>query len=373
MRNTPLDQARLSAQVILHVRSGRTSSRRGLADVMGVSPSTTGLYVDQLIAGGYLRETGLEQGPMGRPKRRLSTVPEAGWFAGLEFHAGRVQAARVDFSGRLVYSRAFPLPGRPGTQTVLELLKEAVRSLALQRPGPMLGIGVGAPGVVDTRSGVGLHYAFIEDWRDVPVVEDLGGLFHVPVTLENNLRVIALAERWFGDGNGLASFIILGPRRGFGVAIMNEGRLLGGAHQAAGEVGNWWWPSESRNCEMHDELSAPAVWRRLAGASESSKMPADLHQALASVAGSPARADVVRDFAKVTGWLQLLLDTQAFFLHGPLTALGDLFWIEVAEEAARLMPRLAGRPPKIVCSCLADNAGALGAASLAMEAWQPSS
>jgi len=373
MRKNPVDQSRLAAQVILNVRSGRATSRRGLAEALSVSPSTTGLYVDELVKAGLLRETGLEQGKMGRPKRRLSTVPGAGWFAGLEFHAGRVQAARVDFSGRLIHSQSFALPANPTTRTVMEQLREAVAWLAGRSPGRMLAIGVGAPGVVDPKNGTGLHYSFIEDWRDVPVVEELGFEFGVRVTLENNLRVIALAERWFGDGGGLANYIVLGPRRGFGVAIVNEGQLLGGAHQAAGEVGNWWWPAGGAMREMHDELSAPAVWRRLAGAAETEKLPADLHQALALVARNSAREEVVRDFAKVTGWLQLLLDTEAFILHGPLTALGDSFWNEVSEETARLMPRLAARQPRITCSSLTDNAGALGAASLAMEAWQPSS
>jgi predicted NBD/HSP70 family sugar kinase len=367
MRKNPNDQSRLIADVILHVRRGRANSRRSLADVMGVSPSTSGLYVDMLVAGKMLMEDGLEQGPVGRPKRRLRTVPGAGWFAGVEFHAGRIQAVRVDFSGRVVHQLQLPLPAGAGRVQVQQQLAAGVRALGSAGPGRLLGIGVGAPGVVDPERGISLHYAFIDDWREVPVSALLMADFRVPVTLENNLRVIALAERWFGGGRDLEDYVILGPRQGFGVAVMHRGHLFGGAHQAAGEIGNWAWPGGG---EMHDVLSAPAVWRRLAG--QQGPAPEDLHAALAGLTGQPARSEISNDFARVVGWLQLLLDTHVFFLHGPLNALGASFWDEVAALAAVLMPRLRGRVPCIRLSELDDAAGALGAASLAMESWQPS-
>src|SRR5277367_1676960 len=110
MRRNPVDQRQHLASIVLHVRSRRAISRSTLADRMGLSRSTVGLYVDQLIAKGCLHESGLEQGAMGRPQRTLTTVPGAGWFAGVEFNAERVQAVRVDFSGQLVASHTTPLP-----------------------------------------------------------------------------------------------------------------------------------------------------------------------------------------------------------------------------------------------------------------------
>jgi predicted NBD/HSP70 family sugar kinase len=366
MRKNPNDQSRLIADVLLHVRSGRATSRRGLADVMKLSPSTSGLYVDMLLAGNLLVEEGLEHGPVGRPKRRLGTVPGAGWFAGVEFNAGRVQAVRVDFSGQKVHAVQRSLPSNVGREEVQAELAAVVHALAEVAPGRLLGIGVGSPGVVDPERGISHYYAFIRDWSEVRVAAPLAVDFHVPVTLQNNLCVIALAERWFGGGRGLDDYIVLGPRRGVGVAIMHRGQLFNGAHQAAGEIGNWFWPGGG---EMHDALSAPSVWRRL---SESSgEVPENLTEALAAVADRPARAGIIRDFAQVVGWLQLLLDTEVFFLHGPLMVLGTSFWDEVAQQAAVLMPRLNGRPPNIRVSDLDDGAGALGAACLAMERWQP--
>jgi len=362
------------AEAILHVRSGRATSRRTLADVMRLSPTTTGLYVDTLIASGHLHESGLVQGRMGRPKRAIVSVADAGWFAGIEFNAERVQAVLVDFSGAQRQTLTRPLPSDADAKSVLKEIVALITTLKREAAGLLLAIGVGAPGVVDPTAGVGVHYSFLPDWSNVPVGADLTKRFSVPVILENNLRVIALAERWFGGGRNLDDYVILGPRSGFGIAVMKHGRLIDGQHDAAGEIGRWVWPLGGEGREMHDALSSPAVWRRLAGVTTRARLPMDLHAALQSFAGADDEAwsDIVTDYARVLGLLHLLLDSSAYFLHGPLTALGARFCANIAARAVTLMPALRDMPPNIIPSALGDDAGALGAACMAMEAWVPS-
>ena len=376
MRKNPADQRELLAAAVLHVRSGRANSRSALADLMGLSRSTAGLYVDQLIASGHLNESGLQQGAMGRPKRTLASAPGAGWFAGVEFNAERIQVVRVDFSGRATGSQTKPIRSNPDTRTVLHEIKAAVALLSTNAAGPLLAIGAGAPGVVDPNRGVGLHYAFIPDWKNVPIAKMLRDRFSAPVTVDNNLRTIALAEKWFGGGRDLDDYAILGPRAGFGIALVQQGRLTTGAHHAAGEIGLWPWPSigkGSKDGELHDGLSAPAIWRRLAGISVHAATPPNLRAALAPLATAtgPRWNEIIAEYARVLGCVQLLLDLEAYFLHGPLTALGARFCRCIETEATRLIPSLSANPLKIVPSTLNDEAGALGAASMAMEAWKP--
>jgi len=185
MRKNPADQCQLIATAVLHVRSRRANSRSALADLMGLSRSTAGLYVDQLIASGHLHESGLEQGAMGRPKRALTVAPDAGWFAGVEFNAERVQTVRVDFSGRVTGSQIKPLPADPDTRTVMQEIKAAVAMLSKNAKSPLFSIGAGAPGIVDPRRGMGLSYAFIPGWKNVPIAKALRDRFKAPVTVDN--------------------------------------------------------------------------------------------------------------------------------------------------------------------------------------------
>ncbi len=189
-------------------------------------------------------------------------------------------------------------------------------------------------------------------------------------TLDNNLRTIALAERWFGGAAELGDFVILGPRSGFGIAIVIGGRVVSGAEHAAGEIGRWPWAD---NTELHDALSSPAVWRRLTGKTKRASLPTDLHTALAGLADQrdDARTAIINDYAKVLASLHLLLDTHSYFLHGPLTALGEAFCSDTTNRIATLVPSLQNKPIRLSRSQLGDDAGALGAASLAMEKWAP--
>lgn len=369
MRN-PEDQRHLLAQAVLHVRSQRATSRRTLADVMRLSPTTAGQYADQLIASGHLNENGLERGAMGRPKRSLTTNADAGWFAGIEFNAERIQGVRVDFSGVKTDGRGVSLPEAVKPAAVMAEISKMITTLAKGAAGPLLGIGIGVPGIVDPAAGIARDYTFIEGWKNVPLAHQLSEKHRVTVTLDNNLRTIALAERWFGDAGELADYVILGPRSGFGIAMVIGGRIVTGAEHAAGEIGRWPWPDADG---LHDALSSPAVWRRLAGKTKRASLPADLHHALATFAEvrDEARAAILTDYARVLGSLHLLLDTHSYFLHGPLTALGDAFCADITARICTLIPSLKDKPLRLLRSRLGDDAGALGAASLAMESWTP--
>lgn len=364
------------AAAILHVRSGRATSRTTLAKALGISPSTVGLYVDRLIAEKFLDESGVNQGRMGRPQRLLTAVPAAGWFAGVEFNAQRLQASAVDFGGAQISSVVTALPGNVTAEMVIQTVVASVVKLAGTMQGPLLSVGLGLPGLVDPERGIGLRFAFIPDWNDVPVSSRITERLKVPVILQNNLRAIALAERWFGMGHNLNDYIILGPRSGFGIAMVQHGRLVNGASHAAGEVGCWPWPLGSdpgSGQEMHHALSATATWRRLAGVSEQKAIPEDLRAALAQFAdaGGAAWDAVCADYAKVICCIQLLADAEVLILHGPLTALGERFCNAITAAAKDLSPALALSGFRVVPSHLGDDAGALGAASLAMESWMP--
>jgi len=373
MRRKPSDHRALLSTTILHLRSRRATSRTALAKALGASASTLGLYVDQLTAMGFVQELGLGKAAVGRPQRVLGLRAEAGWFAGIEFNAQRVQAACVDFAGKLQATEKLELPEQPDMPTVLRALVELLDKLRAGRTEPLLGIGIGAPGIVDRKKGVARFFSFVKQWKDVPLVDVLMQRYRVPATLENNLRVIALAERWFGEGRDLTDYVVFGPRSGFGMSIMHNGELMRGVHEVAGEVGLWTWPQPDGTQAMHDLLSATAVYRRLAKLGPDAPLPADLRAELVKVA-VPNSAEwnaVVLDFARIVRSVQLLVDPEKIFLHGPLTSLGDRFCQEISDHVTTLPPQLPDMKIQLVPSKLGDDAGALGAASLAMEEWDP--
>ncbi|MCB1091951.1 MAG: hypothetical protein KDL87_10490, partial [Verrucomicrobiae bacterium] len=104
------------------------------------------------------------------------------------------------------------------------------------------------------------------------------------------------------------------------------------------------------------------------GAAEDAPLPSDLRSALSAFAETPGQEwhALAADYALVIGHLQVLLDSRAAFLHGPVTALGEPFCKAIVRQLPAECPPLELHP-----TILGDDAGALGAASLAMEAWRP--
>jgi predicted NBD/HSP70 family sugar kinase len=371
MRTFKSTQQDMQARIVREVRRGFITSRVALAEEVEIAPSTMGIHVDELVQRGFLVESGKSRGATGRPKRLLKLVPGAGWFAGVEFTGGRLQAVRLDFAGGVVETVVDVLPERLNAAEMIERIALAVNRLRDGAEGPLLGTGIGSPGLVDPQKGSVVYSQFQPDWQNVPLARLLTRELKTRVLVENNLHVITLAERWFGEGRDEKDFGIVRARLGFGLGVVKDGRLLSGAHHAAGEIGMLPWPLERGDKQVHDVLSAVRVWKDLSGSHANA--PEDLREALSTlpIKDDKAWRAVVTDYARVLGMVQLMIDARVFFLHGPLTALGERFCVAVMERSAECIPALKHSPLLLRLTKLGREAGALGAASLAMESWNP--
>lgn len=371
MRTFKATQKDMQARIVREVRRGIASSRVELATMMGIAPSTMGVHVDELARLGFLAESGTLRGAAGRPKRLLKLHPAAGWFAGVEFTGGKLRSVRLNFAGGVETMEAHSLPPQLSSDAMMDRIVEAVERLRQGAIGTLLGTGIGSPGFVDPVDGKVLYSQFQPDWCDLPLASLLEPRLKTRVLVHNNLHVIALAERSFGEGREEKDFAVVRARMGFGLAVVKAGRLLSGAHHATGEIGMLPWPISEGMGQVHEALSAMRVWRELSGHPD--KMPADLREGFASLSVKDGSAwdAVVTDYARVLGMVQLMIDARVFFLHGPLTALGERFCEAIMARSQECIPALQHSPLLLRPTKLGAEAGALGAASLSMESWNP--
>ena len=334
-------------------------------------PSTAGIYVDRLRAGGYLLEMARPVRGVGRPPVCLQLNPRAGRFVGVDFDARQIFATAVDFAQRPQGEVRRAIPSRSGSERVLEIVAEAIAEVAGARSRNLLGIGLGVPGPVDPARGIGLHYAFLKDWHDVPIGPWMSERFGVPVAIENNLRSIALAELWNGGGRGLRSFVCLGVRSGIGLGIVVDGQLLRGANNLAGEIGHWVFPdaafgsSPSAGQTIEDVASLSALLKIL-------ELPtaAELLSALKRRQRQAVAA--VQRAARVHAWvihqLATLLDPERLVVAGPLVE-AEVYLTALTAAASGFGG--AALAEKLTPSTLGPYAGARGAAALAFQHWRP--
>ncbi len=389
----------MQARLLMHVRSraGRIS-RVELASLLGVAPSTSGIYVGQLIKAGYLMELEKSKSLSGRPPTMLALNPGGGQFIGIDFEAHRILALSIDFAQQTIKkSESEILPG-DGDRQVIQKVIGMIR--AVRHPDLVLhGIGVGVPGPVDPVDGTAFHYEYIPGWRNVPVKRLLAAQFGVPVHVENTVRAMAYAELCFGHGHHWSDFVCITARTGIGIGMAFDGQIHSGHANLSGEIG--WWPVPGPvetagrqrlrpavafppNLQVKDVATVAALVGRistaLAAGAESSLAPhrdsLDLNHVIEAVKhGDPLCMKFVEETGTVLGrvaaQIALLVDPQAIILTGPLTRFGEAILCPANEALNRLSYIPFGRARTLEISSMDDFGGALGAAAIALDVWRP--
>jgi N-acetylglucosamine repressor len=380
--------AALESSLIQHLRLREGTSRIELARAMDLAPSTIGLYVDRLIEDGFLCEGQKSRRSAGRPPTILQLNPDAGQFVGIDFEARQLSATAVDFSQQTLARRKQSIRASDTPDRVIEKIKVAINAVRGQSP-QLLGIGLAVPGTVDPRRGVAVHYEFIRDWHNVPLVKHLTDEFKVPIYLENNIRAMALAERWFGLARDVDNFVCVGVRSGIGAGVMVNGQLHRGRNNLAGEIGGWPCLPDTGSAQAFATLeqlaSTRAILQQLTDCVKAGQKTSlntkrggavTMEEMLTAARDrDPLVIQVVHRTAKVLGQtisqFALLLNPEQIIIAGPLAELGNLFLQPIRETVDSLTPALHAKAPQIVASQLGEFGGALGAAAMAVHQWKP--
>ena len=394
--------AGIESEILKRVRSYPGISRIALARNLHIAPSTIGSYTGRLIMQGYLREcenAEKAEYEAGRPPTALQLNPNGGQFIGVDFEARNIMVTSVDFSDHPLKHAHRHIYESDSVADIIENIKQAIIEVLPDHQGKLLAIGVGVPGLVDPIRGIAIHYKYIKNWQNVPLIEKLAPRFNVPVYLENNVRSMALAELWFGQGRGITDWLCMGIRSGIGTGIVAGGQLLRGANYRAGEIGRWRcpWParpatrffiSDALPRAVHPELQEVASARAVLAALERMRQSGE-KTVLAPHPGPLTIADMVRAAqqrddatlqiievaAEALGWavsgLALALSPSRIILAGPLTLLGDTLLNPLRARARELLQAAGAEAPLILNSTMGEYSGALGAAALAVHEWKP--
>ncbi|GIQ68203.1 ROK family transcriptional regulator [Xylanibacillus composti] len=229
-----------TAAVLGIVREQEMVSRADIAKTCGLTPATVSSIVSDLLELGIVRETGSGTSSGGR-KPTMIALNERAWGAiGLDLGPRQIHAGIVDLHGKAVHDEIVPLPADRSEAAILGLMDQVTDRLlkwAASRSMRMVGLGIGAHGLVDPNAGVSL-YAPAFQWKQVAVREWFNDRYELPVMVDNDARAMAAGEKWFGAAQQAESFVFLNVGTGIGSGIYLNGQLLYGAHFGAGEIGH---------------------------------------------------------------------------------------------------------------------------------------
>ncbi|MEU9667445.1 ROK family transcriptional regulator [Streptomyces bobili] len=220
-------------------------TRLEMARRAGLSPAAVTKAVRPLIASGYLVEEADAGGEadvrpaLGRPATLVRVDGGRALFIGVKLTGDEIIGVLTDLCCRILLARRVPLADR-GPDAVLDATTDLVRELLTEADGygvRVAGLGVAVSGDVDRAEGV-VRYSPFLDWRDVPLAALVAAGTGLPVTVDNDVRALTVAEQWFGAGVGLSDFAVVTVGAGIGCGLVVHGRVVAGAHGVAGEIGH---------------------------------------------------------------------------------------------------------------------------------------
>jgi predicted NBD/HSP70 family sugar kinase len=260
--------------VLAHLFHEGPSSRADIARSTGLTRVTVSDLVADLIEEGLVAELGVKVGGrVGKPASLVGMQTEAFQVVTVDLTDDhRMHGAVMTLVGDVVDRRERPFAGRTG-EVAAELTEELCRDLLAAATRPVIGVGVASPGIIDP-DGVVVQ-APNRGWYGVPLAARLSAALGVPTHVANDANARALGEFTFGAAG--AATIVVTVGEGVGAGIVLDGRLVGGRHHAAGEIGHLTavdddTPGETpQQCAcgrtgcLETVLSVPALRRRTAG------------------------------------------------------------------------------------------------------------
>ncbi|GAA3735109.1 ROK family transcriptional regulator [Salinactinospora qingdaonensis] len=244
---TPAGQASLRrhnmALVLRRIAEAGPISRAGVASQVGLTKATVSSLVEDLLEAGLLAEQAPRaQQRAGRPGTDLVLNSRGPAAVGVEVNVDYMAACVVDLAGTVRVNRLERADGRAisAEETLLRAgrLAGACATAARRRGLRPAALTLAVPGIVAEGRVVNAPNL---RWSDQPVAEALSaglGRRPLPISVDNEANLAALAELWHGHGRELSGFLYVSGEIGIGAGLIVDGELFRGATGFAGELGH---------------------------------------------------------------------------------------------------------------------------------------
>jgi glucokinase len=263
---------------------------------------------------------------------------------------------------------------------------EEVFSLHSGSRDQVAGIGIGAPGPLNRKTGVLLEAPNL-GWTDFPLRDLVSHAMELPAEVDNDANCATYGEWWMGAGKGSKTLVGLTLGTGIGGGLVINGRLHHGASDAAAEFGHMTIDSTGRKCKcgnygcLEAYASGPNIAARAVEGIEAGVesgivdlVDGDMEKVTAAtvyegvVRGDAYAHEVMKETAKFlgVGVANLIngLNPDAVVIAGGVTRAGDHLFVPLRKEVRRRAFRSAVEACRIVPAALPETAGVIGAAGI---------
>ena len=157
---------------------------------------------------------------------------------GVDFGATKIQVGAITCSGKILAAKKFPTCRNSQKESVASL-QNAISSFLKEWDGPPPdAIGIGLVGDIDWINGIWVYSMNAKISEPVPIVSILEKQFSLPVFIDNDVNCATIAENYFGIGRISKHFVLINVGTGIACGIVDNGRLVRGVSNSAGELGH---------------------------------------------------------------------------------------------------------------------------------------
>ena len=227
-------------------------SRTELRDRVGLTAATVINITNDLLERNILLQEGLAAASSkGRKALMLNVNPTAFYTLGVSLTTRRLRVGLANFQGQIVDHVDVTIRNTITPEEAVDLIQQNVQMLVEKHQVPtekLVGVGVAAPGPLDTHTGLITVPPDLPNWRNVPLQKLLEERLQLPVRVDNETNAAALAECFAGGDEKEFVFFISMFRLGVGGGLVLNGEPLLGFHGSAGEVGHLLVQPGGRKC-----------------------------------------------------------------------------------------------------------------------------
>ncbi len=373
-------------QVLLVMRERGSASQTDLVRLTRLSRSTVSSIVGDLKTAGVIIETPERANEAngrrgGRPAIALRLRKESGAAVAVDFGHAHVQVAVADLHMGILARRFRDLAVDGAASEAIDcaasMVEEVLAEAGLKRCD-VIGVGIGVPGPVDQARGLVGSATILPGWVGVRVADEMEARLGLPVEIDNDANLGALAELSVGAAQGVSEVVYIKASTGIGAGIIIGGRLHRGVSGTAGEIGHTTLDETGALCYCGNRgcLETVAGGPAIVNMVRRSKADLTFTRVLALAAeGDPvcrrALSDAGRQIGVAVAGLCNLLNPERAVIGGLLSRAGDLVLDQVRESVSRCAVSAAAERLEVVPAQLGDSAELRGAVALVVRGPNP--
>lgn len=225
------------------VKNHSPISRIDIASRLKISRPTVSAYIHELIAKGLINEVGFGESTQlgGKKPRLLEFNSKWNYILGAKIGVRTTSAAITDLDATIIELARVPTEEWLGPDAVIKKLKGVLYEVMEKSGIPknrIIGIGIGASGLIDSDRGVIVFSPNVSGWSNIPLAQIIEEEFRIRTFVDNECRVQAIAEKYRGLARNCSDFVCVYVAVGVGSGIFIDSKVFRGSNQRGGEMGH---------------------------------------------------------------------------------------------------------------------------------------